>query len=202
MKKQICLVFGVGTLAAIFGLFLGLTDRPSTVSAQSGSSCSGPYIQTGTGANCVVGLGPGSIASPSTTAPIVNGTAAAGTSAAYSRGDHVHPTDTSRQIALSLLKGTYSDGLMCTYATTGTLLNCNTAIPVSATSTNVVAGVAGHAIVPTTVTLTAVAPTVSASQVGLGSTVEAPGAGNCPSVGPTGCLIVNVAGTPRDVPYY
>jgi hypothetical protein len=96
MKKQIGLFFGAVTLAAIFGLFLGLTDRPSTVSAQSGSSCSGPYIQTGTGQNCVFGLGPGSIASPSTTAPIINGTAAAGTSAAYSRGDHIHPTDTTR----------------------------------------------------------------------------------------------------------
>jgi hypothetical protein len=96
MKKQIGLFFGAVTLAAIFGLFLSLTDRPSTVSAQSGSSCSGPYIQTGTGQNCVFGLGPGSIASPSTTAPIINGTAAAGTSAAYSRGDHIHPTDTTR----------------------------------------------------------------------------------------------------------
>ena len=34
-----------------------------------------------------------------------------------------------KQPALSLLKGTYTDGDMCTYATTGTLLNCNTAVP-------------------------------------------------------------------------
>ena len=39
---------------------------------------------------------------PSTTNPIVNGPATAGTSAAYSRGDHVHPIDTSRAAASAL----------------------------------------------------------------------------------------------------
>ena len=34
-----------------------------------------------------------------TTAPLMNGTAAAGSSAAWSRGDHVHPVDTSRYAA-------------------------------------------------------------------------------------------------------
>lgn len=34
--------------------------------------------------------------SPSTSAPLMDGTAAPGTSASYARGDHVHPTDTSR----------------------------------------------------------------------------------------------------------
>ena len=38
-------------------------------------------------------------ASPSGTAPVMDGTAAAGVSAAYSRGDHVHPSDTSRYAA-------------------------------------------------------------------------------------------------------
>lgn len=33
---------------------------------------------------------------PSDTNPLINGTAAAGTSLLYSRGDHVHPTDTTR----------------------------------------------------------------------------------------------------------
>src|ERR1700690_1532679 len=31
------------------------------------------------------------------------------------------------QAALSLLKGTYADGDLCTYTASGTLLNCNTA---------------------------------------------------------------------------
>jgi len=38
-------------------------------------------------------------ASPSNALPLVNGTANAGASALYSRGDHVHPIDTSRQAA-------------------------------------------------------------------------------------------------------
>ena len=37
--------------------------------------------------------------SPSTSAPQMDGTAAPGTSASYARGDHVHPTDTSRMAA-------------------------------------------------------------------------------------------------------
>ena len=36
---------------------------------------------------------------------------------------------TTATSALSLLKGTYTDGDMCTYTAAGTLLNCNTAVP-------------------------------------------------------------------------
>ena len=39
------------------------------------------------------------------------------------------------QKALSLLAGTYVDGDMCTYTASGTLLNCNTAIPTNACTT-------------------------------------------------------------------
>jgi hypothetical protein len=35
----------------------------------------------------------------------------------------------ARQANLSLLAGTYTDGKMCTYTSSGTLLNCNTTIP-------------------------------------------------------------------------
>ncbi|MEY4300595.1 MAG: Ralstonia phage phiRSL1 [Verrucomicrobiota bacterium] len=38
----------------------------------------------------------GSSPSPSSAAPAANGTAAAGTATTYARGDHVHPTDTTR----------------------------------------------------------------------------------------------------------
>lgn len=41
----------------------------------------------------------GSTVEPATDAPIVDGTAAVGTSAKYAREDHVHPTDTSRAAA-------------------------------------------------------------------------------------------------------
>lgn len=37
------------------------------------------------------------IPAPSTTTPVVDGTATKGTDAGYARGDHVHPTDTSRE---------------------------------------------------------------------------------------------------------
>jgi hypothetical protein len=35
----------------------------------------------------------------------------------------------ARQANLNLAPGTYADGDMCTYASSGTLLNCNTAVP-------------------------------------------------------------------------
>lgn len=41
------------------------------------------------------------IPAPSTAAPAMDGTAAAGTSTDYARADHVHPSDTSKQDALS-----------------------------------------------------------------------------------------------------
>ena len=42
----------------------------------------------------------GSTIDPATATPLVDGTAAVGSSAKYAREDHVHPTDTSRQAAL------------------------------------------------------------------------------------------------------
>jgi hypothetical protein len=55
-----------------------------------------------------------------------------------------------------------------------------------------------------TLTLTAVAPTVGASQVGLGGTVSATataGSATLPT-NPVGFIIFNVAGTAVKVPYY
>ncbi len=49
--------------------------------------------------------------------------------------------------------------------------------------------------------MTAAAPTVAASQIGFGGTTAA--ASNCGSLaGATGCVVINVAGTTRYVPYY
>lgn len=42
----------------------------------------------------------GSSVDPATASPLMDGTAAVGSSAKYAREDHVHPTDTSRQAAL------------------------------------------------------------------------------------------------------
>lgn len=43
-----------------------------------------------------ISSGGGSSVDPSTTLPLMDGTAAVGTEQTYARGDHVHPTDTSR----------------------------------------------------------------------------------------------------------
>jgi len=60
------------------------------------------YYGEGTGgsggsASVIVGIAGQGLAS--STAPLVNGTAAAGSATTWSRGDHVHPTDTSRAAA-------------------------------------------------------------------------------------------------------
>lgn len=57
------------------------------------------------------------VPAPSAALPLINGTAAAGSSAAWSRGDHVHPTDTTRaaQSALAgympVAGGTFTGGV-------------------------------------------------------------------------------------------
>lgn len=51
------------------------------------------------------------------------------------------------------------------------------------------------------VVATAAAPTVAAAQIGFGSTVTA--STSCGSLaGASGCMVINVAGTPRNVPFY
>jgi hypothetical protein len=40
-------------------------------------------------------------------------------------------TASGNQLPLSLVEGTYSDGKLCTYTASGTLLNCNTTVPTS-----------------------------------------------------------------------
>jgi hypothetical protein len=98
-----------------------------------GSSCT---VNASTGVLSCVGSG-GGVASVAGTAPVVS---SGGSTPAIS----MHVSDASdngylasadwaafngKQAALSLLKGTYVDGDMCTYTASGTLLNCNTAIP-------------------------------------------------------------------------
>ena len=52
------------------------------------------------------------------------------------------------------------------------------------------------------VTLTAAAPTVAAAQIGYGSTTAAAANCNVAVPTPTGCVVINVAGTTRYIPYY
>ena len=58
------------------------------------------YWHDGTGIRLWTGSEGGSSVDPATTAPLMDGTAAAGTSTDYARADHVHPHDTSKQDAL------------------------------------------------------------------------------------------------------
>ena len=81
--------------------------------------------------------------------------------------------------------------------------NTNPAICRSSTAVNIRLGdKSGDApLGAATVTVSAVAPTVGAGQIGYGATVVA--ASNCGSLsGAAGCIVVNVAGTVRYVPYW
>jgi len=71
-------------------------DFPNAPS--NGQTYTGPggVVWTWDGTKWANGVSAASAATPSDTAPAMDGTAAAGTSALYSRGDHIHPTDTSR----------------------------------------------------------------------------------------------------------
>lgn len=79
-------------------------------------------------------------AAASTTTPIMDGTASVGTELAFARGDHVHPTDTSRQAKITasgLLKGNGSGTVTAAVAGTdyaaashGTHVTFSTTAPV------------------------------------------------------------------------
>ena len=95
------------------------------------------YYHDGTGIRAWTGATP---AAPATTSPAMDGTAAVGTSTLYARGDHVHPSDTSRQAKITasgLLKGNGSGGVSA--ATAGTdyqaPLSAYTSTPAAATAT-------------------------------------------------------------------
>ena len=78
----------------------------------------------------------GSIPAATTTTPKMDGTAAAGSETKYAKGDHVHPTDTSRQAKITasgLLKGDGNGGV--TAAVAGTDYALPSAIPSASTST-------------------------------------------------------------------
>lgn len=76
--------------------------HPSDTSRQE-TLVSGTNIKTING-NSLLGSGdlttPNTMRDPATNAPLMDGTAAVGTSMKYAREDHVHPTDTSRQEVL------------------------------------------------------------------------------------------------------
>lgn len=77
-----------------------------------------------------------SVPAATTTSPKMDGSAAVGSETKYAKGDHVHPTDTSRQAKITasgLLKGDGNGGV--TAATAGTDYALPSAIPSAYTST-------------------------------------------------------------------
>jgi Chaperone of endosialidase len=84
---------------------------------------------------------------PSGANPLINGTAAPGSSALYSRGDHVHPTDTTRAAQASLANYAPLAGAAFTGAvsTTGALsaANLTTSGGVTALNGNIISAIAG-----------------------------------------------------------
>ena len=81
----------------------------------------------------------------STASPKMDGTAAAGTSTAYAKGDHVHPTDTSRQAKITasgILKGDGNGGV--TAATAGTDYATAASVPSASTATPLMDGTGSY----------------------------------------------------------
>lgn len=92
---------GVYKFSANFGDFTPVATLPSDPNDHV------PVYDIATGQTILVpssqfGGGGGGSGTPSNTNPIMDGTATPGVSALYARGDHVHPTDTSRAAVSAL----------------------------------------------------------------------------------------------------
>lgn len=99
-------ITNTGTMTAA-GVAIGTGDTLLIVDSNDGSKIKQTTI-TFDGSTTNLALTPKGTweafngASPSNTNPLMDGTAAPGTSSEFSRGDHVHPTDTSREPAFSI----------------------------------------------------------------------------------------------------
>jgi Cu/Ag efflux protein CusF len=83
-----------------------------------------------------------SISQPSSSAPLMNGAAAVGSSGLFARGDHVHPSDTTRLA----VQGTATNDNAVAGAI-GEVINSNVVSPVTLT-TNVVSNITSIALTP------------------------------------------------------
>lgn len=96
-----------------------MLDFPSSPS--NGQTYTGPggVVWQFDGTKWANGVSAASAVTPSDASPTMNGTAAAGTSALYSRGDHIHPTDTSRASVASVPLASSTTPVMDGTATIG-----------------------------------------------------------------------------------
>lgn len=112
------------------------TDYQAPLPSQSGQS--GKYLTTnGTTLSWGTPSGGGG-GTPYDTNPEMDGIASPGASTAYSRGDHVHPTDTSRQAKImteGILEGDGAGNISAAATTTATTLEASEALTLSIDST-------------------------------------------------------------------
>ena len=122
---QAAITASTGGVASFNGRTGAVTLLAADISAAGGAPLNGPAFtgiptaptaspgtstnQLATTAFVAAAISAVSIPAASSANPLVNGTAAPGSSGAYSRGDHVHPTDTS---LLPLTGGTLTGGLI------------------------------------------------------------------------------------------
>lgn len=123
-----------------------MLDFPN--SPTGGQTYTGPggIVWAWDGTKWANGVSAASAVTPSDTAPAMDGTAAAGASALYSRGDHVHPTDTSRYAAAN--PSGYQTAAQVTAAVPGTNMADNAGFAVNqrayVSGVALGAGVFGH----------------------------------------------------------
>ena len=127
---------------ATSGSYTDLSNKPTIPAAQVQSDWT-----AGSGMGQI--LNKPTIPSASSTSPLIDGTAASGSSATYARSDHIHPTDTTRQAAITT--GTTAqyfrgDLSLATFPTIPTvsgsgLLKGSSGNAVAATSADVIAAI-------------------------------------------------------------
>lgn len=152
----------------------------STALAANGTNCSAGNYPLGVDASgnseSCTAAATGTVTSISTTAPIAGGTITGTGTISCNVASGSQPgclasadftTFNGKQASLSLVAGTYVNGDMCTYASSGTLLNCNTTVP---TGTVTSSGSPASGNIAKFTTGTNIAPAAASDIVGLFST--------------------------------